>query len=366
MNFRRVVIGMDFSARSLAAARWTARNLSTDAELIFTHVLPEPETPSFLRARVSSLLDVITDMAPALSAGLLGVAELIAPGRSRIEIVAGDPADGLARVADAVGADLICLGRRRSRRGGARFGATTAHRLLARTRIPVLIIPGTGESTPRRVLAALDDGVASERVATVAGALAARWEAHVHALHVLSPRLRDLVRACRHLDNVDAPDASAESVRDVNDLFCITRRWVEQRARSANVASELLRPSVSVGDPGQEILALAHATPVDLVVLGRGGAPDRARRAGRVEPLGSTMRYVMWAAPCPVLIVSPPRARASVSPMPRSFPIRVGSPGLSVPRRVLSSERDPLPPAAGRPLAVCDCCPGPVSIPVGA
>jgi nucleotide-binding universal stress UspA family protein len=366
MHFQRVVIGMDFSARSLAAARWTARHLSADAELIFTHVLPEPETPSFLRAHVSPFLEVVTDMAPALSAGLLGVAELIAPGRSRIEIVAGDPADGLARVADAVGADLICLGRRRSRRGGARFGATSAHRLVARTRTPILIVPRTSESTPRRVLAALDDGVASERVAAIAGALAKRWNAHVHALHVLSPRLRDLVHAGRHLKDVDAPDDSGESVRAVDDLFRISRRWVEQRARSASVAPELLRGSVSVGDPGQEILALAHATPVDLVVLGRGRAPDRARRAGRVEPLGSTSRYVMWASPCPVLIISPPSVRVIVSPMPRSVPPRAGGAGQCASRSVLTSDRDPIPPAAGRPVAVCDCCPGPVSIPVGA
>ena len=259
MNFERVVIGMDFSERSLAAARWAARHLSHRAELIFTHVLPEPEAPSFLRPHITSLLRVVADMAPALSAGLHGVAELIAPGRSRVEIVAGDPADGLARVADAVDADLVCLGRRRLRRGGARFGATTAHRLLGRTTRAVLIVPGAGRDAPARVLAALEDGAAAERVATIAGALAKRWDARVDALHAISPRLRDFVHACRFEEESEADSRSAEGMREVADLHRLTRRWIEEQAYAARIPPAALRAVVSVGDPGREILGLAPA-----------------------------------------------------------------------------------------------------------
>ena len=42
MRFNTIVVGIDFSERSLATARWVAHHLSPGAELVFVHVVPEP------------------------------------------------------------------------------------------------------------------------------------------------------------------------------------------------------------------------------------------------------------------------------------------------------------------------------------
>jgi nucleotide-binding universal stress UspA family protein len=228
MRLNTIVVGIDFSERSLATARWVAHHLSPGAQLIFVHVVPEPETPSFLRPHLKGVLEEVSDIAPALTPGLRGVADLVAHGRHRIEIVSGIAADGLAQVAADAGADLICLGRRRLRRGGARFGATTAHRLLARTRVPVLIVPGGDHSTPTRILAALDARDGGDAVVRGAARLAGSREARVDAVHVLSPHLRDLIHSSRTVENADS--AITNGVESTSDLFRLMREWLEQQA----------------------------------------------------------------------------------------------------------------------------------------
>ena len=54
MKFERVVIGIDFSERSIAAAQWVARSFVPKAELMLVHVLECPPPPHFLRRRSPS------------------------------------------------------------------------------------------------------------------------------------------------------------------------------------------------------------------------------------------------------------------------------------------------------------------------
>src|SRR3954452_1250042 len=117
MQLRRVVVGVDFSAASLAAAQGVGGHLAPRAEGGLVHVLPEPEAPPFLRPRLPAMLDVVADVVPALHGGLRGLADLIGSDRTRIEMITGPPAEGLAAAAAEVNADLVCLGRTRSRRG---------------------------------------------------------------------------------------------------------------------------------------------------------------------------------------------------------------------------------------------------------
>ena len=45
MELQRIVVGIDFSDASLAVARWVAKTLAPDAELLLVHVVPEPDAP---------------------------------------------------------------------------------------------------------------------------------------------------------------------------------------------------------------------------------------------------------------------------------------------------------------------------------
>lgn len=310
MSFQRIVIGVDFSAASLAAARWIAQ-LAPGAELVLVHVLPEPEAPVYVRDQLPPMLEVIRDLEPAMRGGLRGLADLIDGTRTRVEILRGQPAEGLATAAAQLGADLVCVGRMRSRRGGARFGATTAHRLLARTGVPVLVVPGGPLALPHRVLTCVDDRAATPGILERAWQVAAHLEARLDALHVIEAPLRDLVRACQHLDEEEGGEGSFGE----RALLDAAEGWLRQALRAALVPEGRGAPLVRVGEPGQEAIAAAREGGADLIVIGRGG--DRAAAfspyphvsAGAPLPprqaLGSTARMVMWAAPAPVLLLPP-------------------------------------------------------------
>ena len=356
MRFNTIVVGIDFSERSLATARWVAHHLPPDAELVFVHVIPEPETPDFLRPHLKGVVEEVTSIASALIPGLRGVADLVARGRHRVEVVSGPAADGLAHVAAGVGADLICLGRRRLRRGGARFGATTAHRLLARTRVPVLVVPGGEHSSPTRILAALDSRAGDDAVVRGAARLARSWEARVDAVHVLSPHLRDLIHSSHSIEAANADRETPNVLASSSDLFLLTREWLREQTDIAGIAPTRMRACVSVGDPGQEILRTAHLSKVNLITIGRGAALHATTATGLLS-LGSTTRHVMWAAPCPVLVlptdVITPRAPSSW----RVTQTRRGTTALPASRAEHPRDTTPLPPAARSNVAVCDCCP---------
>jgi nucleotide-binding universal stress UspA family protein len=378
MEFHKVVVGVDFSAASIAAARWAATHLAPRAELVLVHVLPEPEAPPFVRPYLPSMLELVEELAPSLYGGLRGVAELIDVGRTRLDMRAGVPAAGLARAAADAGADLICLGRTRSRRGSARFGATTAQRLLAGTQLPVLVVPAVGAEAagragpPARILAAIDARPSGWRVVHGAWRIALACEARVDALHVLAPELPALVRAHRHagegadstrrLSRHASGDARARG-REEPDLFHLTREWIDCHLDAVGAPPTRARACVRVGDPGQEIVAFAHVAGADLIAMGRGGdgpgapsppsAPGATASSSGAVPLGSTTRLVMWAAPCPVLVLpgAPPRQ----DPTPATVPGRRARRAIesrSFTPQAADTAAGPCPPAARRPMHV--------------
>lgn len=250
MRFGRVLVGMDFSAASLAAARWAARSFAPDAEIVLVHVLRDAEAPPWLRARTAGLEALHDEVTPSLRGGLRGLAELIHPGRVRTEIRTGATADALAAAAEEFDADLVCLGQARTRRGSARFGATTAHRVLGRSDRPVVVVPAAHSESLDRVLVAVEESLALQ----------------------------------------------------------LTREWLVATLERSGVPAARAEVHARIGDPGQEIIAVANATAADLVVMGRRGspAPRRLHAAGNGDArraVGSTARFIAWASPCPVLVL---------------------------------------------------------------
>jgi nucleotide-binding universal stress UspA family protein len=314
MPFRRVVIGVDFSDATLAAARWAALQLAPDAEVVLAHVLPEPVAPPYLQPYLPPAVEFAAALAPTFYGGLRGLAELIGAERATIHMTAGAPADALARTAAELHADLICVGRSPRRHGGARFGATTAQRLLARTDVPTVIVPAGTKLTPERILAAVDAGVGGERVANVACRLATLFEARVEALHVVDDELQDLAQVAQEVgvaavDTYLASERGAETPlratgpTDAKLLRDLASGWVEALLVAMAHAPSRARPVIRFGDAGQQVLAHTCAGDVDLVVIGRGGDGPNAAPSSRLRFVGSTTRLVTWAAPCPVLVL---------------------------------------------------------------
>jgi nucleotide-binding universal stress UspA family protein len=393
MQFNKVVVAVDFSAASLAAARWVAMQLTPRAEVVLVHVVREPATPSFVRPHLPPFPEIVAELTPALHGALRGLAGVIGSARTSVKLLTGTPADALATFAREIGADLICLGRRQRRRGAARFGHTTAQRLLAQTRTPVLVVPTARPTLPARILAPIDDRPGSSEDLREAWGLAQECEAALEILHVLAPELPRLVSlgladrpasvvtevpTSTHT-RVAAVDLPGEVNVDVDRqgpvelylsgkarLELLTHEWLAGQMRQASGSARRVTSHVRVGDPGEQIVKFVHAAGVDLVAIGRGHDDTIANAvvsSADAFHLGSTSRLVLWASPCPVLVLPPTPQPAEPEPSPRSDKRRIhlGSnmrrplaTSPSPPRRATPDDRPPAarqlwPPQSGTP-----------------
>jgi nucleotide-binding universal stress UspA family protein len=324
MPFRRVVIGVDFTEASLAAARWVAMHLAPRAEIVLVHALPDPTAPPYLQRHLPLCSVVAASLAPALHGALRGLASVIGAERTRVYMTTGWPADALAHVAREVEADLVCVGRGARRRGSARFGATTAQRLLARTRVPTIVVPVGRHDTPTRIVAGVDDRPGGEQVLAVACRLAAAYEAGVDALHVIADEMRPPARVT---------DAAGDDAAALDRLRAAAHAWLARTLDRASVATVRTTPIIRVGDAGDELVSQLEASTADLVVVGRGGDRTHALLPAGVFPVGSTTRLVAWASACPVLVLTLEAPRGPA-------PVRAARASRRVPRPTTSAARD--------------------------
>ena len=303
MQLNKIVVGIDFSDASLAAARWAVGRVAPGGQVFLVYVLPEPFSPLYLNSYGDPALDQLATYRPGVYGALKGFGDALRSERVRVGVRIGNPAATLARVADEVKADLLCVGRGGRRQGGSRFGATTPQRLLAYARVPVLIVPSfakdsDGESAAgERVIAALDARPNGDAILDVAAALAADWGMDLEAVHVVEADTR-------------APSLGGYLRLSELDVTALAHEWVRSRLAAVEGGSQA-RASIRWGDPGPELVSHAqdHAA---LLVVGRESQRSPVVFAGNF-PSGSTTRYALWSAPCPVLVLPP----TSVKPIQR-------------------------------------------------
>ncbi len=125
----RILVAVDFTQSSLAAARWAATHFGHGAELELVHVAEHPEVPHASRA-------------------LSGLAETLRARRISVRVLEGPRVPALAERAVAGRAELVVLGCGTTGSGGATLEGLA--RLLA---LPVLVVPpsatapsGTGDA----------------------------------------------------------------------------------------------------------------------------------------------------------------------------------------------------------------------------
>ena len=348
----RLLLAVDFGGPSLAAARWAARHLAPDAEVVLAHVVPVPRPPAFLHGVLRAPDRLVHHVTGAMRGGLEGLATTLGSPRVRIELRVGDPAEQLADLATAHDVDLVCVGRPRQRGDTVKLGRNTVDRLLRRISVPLLQAAGALEGPPTRILAAVDDSAVSEHVLQRAWRLAARLEARLTAAHVLDDGLRAYVRALEVSEGVTANATAVEET-----LWNTTAEWLAKALSRAGARHGRAHPMVGRGDPGQELLGACKRSAADLLVLGRAG-----RDAIVPGTVGSTTRLILRAAPCPVLVVpgdtlhphSPNDDGAWSRPHPGRLTAAATAPG---PRRastvepVLRPGGDDVPPPAAHHAA---------------
>lgn len=244
----RIIVGIDFSEMSLGTARWVGRHLGDDAILTLVHVIADPLLPNVLqwrsrhrrhgegpfRARMESL-----------RGALRGLAEVIGPAKTGIEVRVGDPALQLAEYADIVDADLVVVGGSSRFQAAPRDESATTDRLL-RHLSRAALITRNAVAPPTTVLAVLGADVAPPVLDY------AHWVGVSNGARVVPLRLSD-----------GSASGSREQVRMILD---VTR---EQRAEVIVIGSSAA--ATGVDDDLARVIARTAACSV-LVV------PHTARR----------------------------------------------------------------------------------------
>jgi nucleotide-binding universal stress UspA family protein len=295
VRFESLVVGMDFTDAAISAATWASVHFAPAASVTLLHVIDLPVPPKFGRHLAPPPREVEMEARAAAERQLAAVAEAIDHEATRTEIRVGRPHESIMRFAQEIGADLIVVGPHGARPRPSKFLGTTAERVVRTASVPVLVATQPPAGSPTQLLVAVDDASVTTTLLESARDLAETFHANVKLLHVWSDALDRRVSTVTFAG--EGSDADARAAIS-NALHASGRAWLEEMAHSG-IGDDRATVAIADGNPGDEILNVAAATPADLIVLGRRGSGLVARGA-----LGRTLSTVLHGARCPVLVIS--------------------------------------------------------------
>jgi len=290
--FQSVLCPVDFSTHSRAALQHAVAIVRRTAGHLTVLYVQDPWLGSAIAAGYDSrLLNKRTLMELRQLLTRVGVPPDSTPALSSAEVVAGRPAAEILKVARRRESDLIVMGTQ-GLSGASKmfFGSTTEHVLRQATRA-VLAVPHTPKIPKgwpgNRVVGAIElsgsDRQDSRAIAEVARAFGAK----LTLVHVVRPTA--------------APPWLAPQLR-TQDRERLAAAKARLRRLAADVAGSDVESRVVLGDPGEELPALAEDVGADLMVI-------RLRRGHGVfgRRQGSTTYRVLCGSAIPVLALSPGR-----------------------------------------------------------
>ena len=287
--FRNILFPTDFSVHTHAALKYAAAFARHGHGRVFLFNVQDTKGPANLHEQMKAL---------ASDPVLNGVeAEAI--------LVDGEPRVQIANGAIDHGIDLITVVMRERNRLSRAFGASIAEEIVAESPCAVLAIrppqrdfveqrDGETEIKLKRVLLATNFRPASVAATQLATQISNQLGAELHAVYVIGDYFEQIT--------VMFPEGGLAALTRL-------RSYVEERmghlSRTGGATSH-----IAEGRPYQEIVKLATALDVDLIVI---GTAVHGSLFGNSQVLGSEIERVIRNAPCPVLCV--PAARV-VTPLP--------------------------------------------------
>lgn len=201
----------------------------------------------------------------------------------RIEILSGDPATNIVRVATEHAASLVIMGLGEHGMYDRLMGDETVLRVLRLGSVPVLAVAPGFDSLPRRVLATTDFTPSSVRAASLASDVMSN-DGTLTLAHVIP-------------DDVDASNWKSPNAAFQGTLG---RAFDLAIARIGVSANGRVERCVVAGDPATSLLQLVEHTHPDLIVAGSHGRGFLSRLM-----LGSVSQRLVRAARCSVLVAPP-------------------------------------------------------------
>lgn len=297
--FERVVLAIDFSSASLAAARWATTSVARHSHAIVSHVVPLTEHPQHHGSPAAGIVPI--DLAlPTLSGGLGGFAATLEVATARSMLRVGRPSEWLSVIANGAEASLIVLGRRGDANRKRIGEPNVIERLARRTSASVLVVPEGTMEPLRHVVAAVDESPAAANVLRVARALSQLHTCPLILLHVLSPTSGEYDRVIKSARGVLAETRNiglAPQPPDTRSRSPAVTQWLDDLVGSDDDSGRV-HVKTTIGDPAREIASVALAYGAPLVVVGKRGS-DGAPPGS----VGSVARELLTRAPVPVLAV---------------------------------------------------------------
>ena len=297
-RIQRIVVGVDFSQPSISALAWVAQNFQ-DAELMLVHCLELPHLPAFL-ARHAAARDRTRELASEGARERLAIlGHSLGSAHVQTEVRECTPVEGIIASTSAFNADLVVVASTGAKLGASLRGrlGRTAERLARISSVPVLLHTGARREHLRRLLVAVDDSEITPHVLAWTRYLAARFDARVTAVHVVSSAVMTHVLTMAAAGGASDAEVSREAREEFRDD---ADGWINEMVTSG-LDPERVTSEVEFGEPGQEIIAASLRLDSDMIVLGSKGA-GVVRRA----LLGSVVSEVLHWARCPVLVVVDP------------------------------------------------------------
>jgi nucleotide-binding universal stress UspA family protein len=294
MKLDRILVGVDFSPESDIAVLHAAELArSRSARLILAHVVSLPSDlladssydPLFRAQGGAAELGVEhRNQSDDLLQATAGRCQTLGIDTEAV-LVDDNPSDGLARIADEVGADLLVVGTH-GRTGLKRFLlGSVAERAARLARVHTLIARGP-----------IEEGGSYHRVMVASDFSAASDAAMAAALSIAPPDGRIEVVHCWQTPALPT-GALMERMRD--DIRQAVQKRGEQWIASHGRGRVTFVPVEASAADG--VLRRTEERGCDLIVTGSHG-----RRGARRWLLGSVTETIVRHAPCSVLIVHPP------------------------------------------------------------
>lgn len=281
-----ILVTTDFSdAANQALQRAALIATQHQARLTLLHVV-DPSALKGPRTWFSSAAGI--DHKVAVAQAALGRLAARLAGRHDLHVTqvvqVGRPLEHICRMTDE--ADLLVFGTKRVNPLRNLLLGTPTEQLLRLVRRPVLVAKRAAQDNYQCVLVAVNLDADPMAMLRSAGALAPA--ASLHALHALSTRRMDRMRASNVPERVIQEVGGSERLRGMAKLRAMLRSTGLGDAQAA----------VDHGDPSRLTLDKQQQLSADLIVLGKDGQSALCNFL-----LGSVAQRILASAPCDILIM---------------------------------------------------------------
>jgi Kef-type K+ transport system membrane component KefB len=204
--------------------------------------------------------------------------------------VARDPAEAIVQES-LLGYDLLVMGASHADEGGATLGSTVVDRVVGHTGVPTIVLhsgsqPMPGEGIPRRILVPVTASRSSRAAEEFAYSIARAAGSEVTAIHVINrPDGSEVYRTAGLSESAEAGLELARTAREFGSRLGVD---VDTEIRHAYNAE-------------QEIIDFAHASNIDLLVLGASSRP-----LTRLPFFGHRINYMIEHAEVAIAVIALP------------------------------------------------------------